>query len=248
VPDKRETESSVTAVGVADGLKSQLEASRPAMGATAEQLDAVLLAAQIRAQHTLLAEKEERIQQLTVALGEARHRRPGAPGLARGAVSPELLDAHRLAVELDETRFIAERRAEEIEALRATLIDRADKAERVAADLQAAVTRTNELRRENERLTNELAVARDELRDYKERLEAESDAARAAAHTAVEEERYRAGAMLRRPAEAAEPPALKASKLAKTPEAGVDFEDGKTETKGDQRVIVDSLLRFLGRR
>ncbi len=235
--------------GVADGLKLQVTSLRVSTGTSGEQPEVAILAAQIQAQHMLIAEKEERIEQLTAALTEALHGQPAAGFRSTGPMQ-ESVDAYRLSVALDEARYLGEQRGQEVEALRDALVDKAEKLERATADFQAAATRISELREENRRLSNELAAVREGLEKAQAEAEAQAQAqARTAALLAAAKERapepsprpvWHTDFVETRVSDAPEP--------AKIREEFPGVENMNLEPKGEQREIVDSLLRFLKQR
>ena len=231
-----------------------------------EELNAI-----INTQREMLVEKDEKLYALDAALRRAARysedangsstlpelvsEPPGLDPMPEGEPGAETADA-RANVNLDEARRLAQHRASEVRTLRNALDDMAAKFDRVTVELRNAVLKLTETKQENERLTAELAAARDHLRERdleieRSRLEITEGAASeeaavapapAAAPVEVLSEPVWTATLASRPEPAApyNPPAAKAA-----PEPS---ELPVSDVQHDQRVLVDALLRFLGRR
>ena len=261
-----------------DLLEAELAAARKVavsdgQGAGRERAMVEELNAIVNTQRELLVEKDEKLIQLNATLrrvtrfsGESNGdvELPDLPSVMPESEQTSDMPAStdgdaRMGVELDEARRLAQHRASEVRTLRNALDDMAAKFDRITVELRNAVLKLTETQQDNNRLVSELAAARDQLRNREFELEHRrpEQAADADATEGVDEFEEPAPAPMNVEA-VPEPlwtatPAPRAELVQALPprEATVASEASApptTDIQHDQRVLVDALLRFLGRR
>lgn len=234
-----------------------------------EELNAI-----ISTQRELLVEKDEKIYKLDAALRRATRYSAETDGNTELPDVPRTLEDQteaggyeegaeggdaRANVELDEARRLAQHRSLEIRSLRNALDDMAAKFDRVTVELRNAVLKLTETQQDNERLVSELASARDRLREKEfegERFSTEPAQAPAESmEPALLEESLSSPVQVEvrpEPVWATAPvprpePVRAYSPPVTTPASDMPAQPA-TDIQHDQRVLVDALLRFLGRR
>ncbi len=261
-----------------DLLEAELAAARKVaisdgQGAGRERSMIEELTAIVNTQRELLVEKDEKLIQLNATLrrvtrfsGESNGdvELPSLPTVVQEPEQTSDMPASadgdaRMGVELDEARRLAQHRASEVRTLRNALDDMAAKFDRITVELRNAVLKLTETQQDNSRLVSELAAARDQLRDKELDLERGRSVQAAVPDTPEEvgkfEEPVRAPMkveVLPEPVWTATPaPHVEMAQPMPPREVTITTDSSAppaTDIRHDQRVLVDALLRFLGRR